>query len=93
MRPHHDYQLKDIANYVGYQDEVYFRRKFKQVTGTPPAAFMRNARQKIVAFHASTIGNLLALNITPYAAPDDHPWVEYYRRKYETNSVLPLVKR
>jgi ABC-type Fe3+-hydroxamate transport system substrate-binding protein len=92
MRPHHDYQLKDIANYVGYQDEVYFRRKFKQVTGTPPAAFMRNARQKIVAFHASTIGNLLALNITPYAAPADHPWVEYYRRKYETNSVLPLVK-
>ncbi|MGO4694817.1 helix-turn-helix domain-containing protein [Paenibacillus sp. 2TAB26] len=92
MRPHHDYQLKDISSYVGYQDEVYFRRKFKQITGTPPAAFMRYARQKIVAFHANMIGNLLALNITPHAAPEDHPWVEYYRRKYDTSSVLSLAK-
>ncbi|MGG4142509.1 helix-turn-helix domain-containing protein [Paenibacillus algorifonticola] len=91
MKPDSEYQLKDIASYVGYQDELYFRRKFKKITGTPPAAFMKNAKKRIVAFHANMIGHLLALHITPHAAPAEHPWTEYYRRKYDTHSVLPLA--
>ncbi|WP_338554300.1 helix-turn-helix domain-containing protein [Paenibacillus sp. KS-LC4] len=92
MKLNTEYQLKDIASYVGYQDELYFRRKFKKITGTPPAAFMKNAKKKVVAYHANMIGHLLALYITPHAAPGDHPWTEYYRRKYGAHSVLPLAQ-
>ncbi|MHA7964770.1 helix-turn-helix domain-containing protein [Paenibacillus sp. CAU 1782] len=85
-----NYSLKDIARNVGYQDDMYFRRKFRQLSGIPPAAFMRNCRRKIVAYHASAIGSLLALKVIPYAAPESHPWADYYRRKYETDNVLSL---
>lgn len=92
MLPQTDYELKDIAAYVGYKDIPYFRRKFKQITGVAPATFMRNAKLKIVAYHGSLIGALLTLNIIPSAAPADHPWTEYYRRKYEPGAVLPLAQ-
>lgn len=90
IRTGKQYRLKDIARYVGYHDDLYFRRKFKQVSGIPPAAFMKNSKQKIVAYHSWSIGGLLALQIIPCAAPANHPWTEYYQRKYETNTVLPL---
>ncbi len=83
-------RLQDIARHVGYQDDIYFRRKFKQITGVPPAAFMKNSRQKIAAYHFPNIGQLLALEITPCAAPADHPWTDYYKRKYQLNTVLAL---
>ncbi|MEK4043021.1 helix-turn-helix domain-containing protein [Paenibacillus sp. FSL H8-0048] len=92
MLPQTNYELKDIAAYVGYKDVPYFRRKFKQITGVAPATFMRNAKLKIAVCHGSLIGALLSLNIIPCAAPADHPWAEYYRRKYETDAVLPLAR-
>ncbi|NEW05860.1 AraC family transcriptional regulator [Paenibacillus sp. SYP-B3998] len=90
MRTGGEYRLQDIARHVGYQDDIYFRRKFKQISGIPPATFMRNNRQKIVAYHMFNIGQLIPLQITPCAAPADHPWTDYYQRKYQTDSVLPL---
>ncbi|OMG01227.1 helix-turn-helix domain-containing protein [Paenibacillus sp. FSL R7-0337] len=93
MLPQTNYELKDIAAYVGYKDVPYFRRKFKQITGVAPATFMRNAKLKIAVCHGSLIGSLLTLNIIPCAAPADHPWAEYYRRKYETDAALPLAKQ
>lgn len=90
MRIESGRRISDIAHYVGFKDEAYFRRKFKQVTGIPPAAFMRNARQNIAAYHSEAIGVLLALHIVPSAAPASHPWTDYYRRKYATEQVLPL---
>lgn len=90
MRRGGPYRIRDIARHVGYHDDIYFRRKFKQVSGIPPAAFIKNNRQKIVAYDALNIGQLLALQVTPYAAPAEHPWTDYYQRKYETNSVLGL---
>lgn len=92
MLPQTNYALKDIAAYVGYKDVPYFRRKFKQITGVAPATFMRNAKLKIAVCHGSLTGVLLTLNIIPCAAPADHPWAEYYRRKYETDAVLPLAQ-
>lgn len=91
MRNDHNYRLKDVASYVGYQDESYFRRKFKQISGIPPAAFLRNSKQKIAAVHPFSIGILLALQIIPCAAPANHPWTYYYRRKYQTDKVIPLA--
>jgi ABC-type Fe3+-hydroxamate transport system substrate-binding protein len=83
-------RLRDIARHVGYHDDVYFRRKFKQISGMPPAAFMKNSRQKIVAYNASNIGQLIALQVNPSAAPAEHPWTDYYKRKYHMNTLLPL---
>ncbi|MBD2846538.1 AraC family transcriptional regulator [Paenibacillus sp. IB182496] len=83
-------RMSDIARHVGYPDEIYFRRKFKQVTGVPPAAFRHNSRQKIAAVDDPAIGILLALQIIPSAAPSNHPWTDYYRRKYDPSDVLAL---
>ncbi|WP_020620391.1 AraC family transcriptional regulator [Paenibacillus daejeonensis] len=82
--------LKEIGSLVGYPEEGYFRRKFRQITGIAPAAFIRNSRQRIVAYHPQVIGILLALQMIPCAAPDSHPWTAYYRRKYHTDRVSPL---
>lgn len=90
MRAEGRHSIKDIAQHVGFRDEAYFRRTFKKISGVPPAAFIRNAKQKIVAYHPEAIGVLLALYIVPSAAPISHPWTEYYRRKYATDNVLPL---
>lgn len=90
MRTGGEYRIQDIARHVGYHDDIYFRRKFKQISGIPPATFMRNNRQKIVAYHMFNIGQLIPLQITPCAAPADHPWTDYYKRKYQTDSVLSL---
>ncbi|HBS44668.1 MAG TPA: AraC family transcriptional regulator [Paenibacillus sp.] len=83
-------RLRDIARYVGYQDDFYFRRKFKQISGVPPAEYMKNSRRKIVAYDFPNIGQLIALQIIPYAAPADHPWTDYYKRKYQIDVLLPL---
>lgn len=90
MRAEGRHSIKDIAQHVGFRDEAYFRRTFKKISGVPPATFIRNARQKIAAYHPEAIGVLLALYIVPSAAPISHPWTEYYRRKYATDNVLPL---
>ncbi|GGH42012.1 HTH-type transcriptional activator Btr [Paenibacillus silvae] len=91
MRNDHSLRLKEIATCVGFTDEMYFRRKFKQISGLPPAAFIRNSKQRIAAVHPLAIGTLLALQVIPCAAGANHPWTAYYRRKYETDKVTPLV--
>lgn len=92
MRNDHSLRLKEIASCVGFSDEMYFRRKFKQISGLPPAAFIRNSKQRIAAVHPLAIGTLLALQVIPCAAGANHPWTAYYRRKYETDKVIPLVE-
>ena len=90
MRAGQSYRIKDIARHVGYHDDLYFRRKFKQVAGVPPAVFAKRSKQRVAACSADVIGVLLALHIIPCAAPASHPWVSYYRSKYDTASIEPL---
>ncbi len=40
--------LKDIAQQVGFDDEYYFNRRFRQVIGIPPKKFARQYRQRTV---------------------------------------------
>ncbi|MDQ8737461.1 AraC family transcriptional regulator [Paenibacillus sp. LHD-38] len=54
--------INEIATAVGYQDALYFSRKFSQATGMYPTEF-RQTPKRIVAFQY--IGTLLALGITP----------------------------
>lgn len=90
MQSGRTYRIKDIAKHVGYADELYFRRKFKRISGVTPAAFMKTCKQSIVACDGAVIGILLALRIIPGGAPADHPWTDYYKRKYETARVIAL---
>lgn len=85
-----DIRLRDIAKQVGYQDEYYFGRKFKQKIGIPPAAYMKSRKRKITAYSFPNIGQLLALRIVPYAAPMDHSWTDQYRRKYDSDVIVKL---
>lgn len=90
MQSGQTYRIKDIAKHVGYPDELYFRRKFKRISGVTPAAFMKTCKQSIIACDDTVIGILLALHIIPGGAPADHPWTGYYKRKYETARVIAL---
>ncbi|MFC3746140.1 helix-turn-helix domain-containing protein [Paenibacillus sp. GCM10012306] len=90
MRSGGQHRLRDIARHVGYHDDIYFRRKFKQISGVPPATFIKNSREKVVAYDFPNIGQLIALQMNPFAAPADHPWTDYYRRKYQMDALLPL---
>ncbi|MEK4437560.1 MULTISPECIES: AraC family transcriptional regulator [Paenibacillus] len=75
-----DLRLRDIAHQVGYQDEFYFSRKFKKIVGVSPSVYMNSRRRKIAAYHIGVTGHLLALNMTPYAAPLHPKWTAYYYR-------------
>ncbi|MFB9278724.1 AraC family transcriptional regulator [Cohnella cellulosilytica] len=80
--------LREVAREVGYNEE-YFSRKFKQQTGIPPATFIRNRQRRIAAYSFPNIGQLLALQIVPFAAPMDHSWTNLYD-KYKADVVTVL---
>ncbi|UQZ35987.1 AraC family transcriptional regulator [Paenibacillus sp. PK3_47] len=78
-------KLRDIAHKVGYADEFYFSRKFKKMIGIPPAVYMKSRRRKLAAYTPGLLGQLLPLNITPYAAALHPKWTEYYYRNYRAD--------
>lgn len=75
-------RLREIAHRVGYADEFYFSRKFKKMIGVAPAVYMKSRRRKLAAYTPALLGQLLPLNITPYAAALHPKWTEYYYRNY-----------
>lgn len=75
-------KLKDIAHRVGFQDEFYFIRQLKKHIGMPPTQFMKQRQRKIVAYDASVLGYLLALNIIPHAAPIHPKWTSSYNQNF-----------
>ncbi|MFC4600897.1 AraC family transcriptional regulator [Cohnella hongkongensis] len=85
-----DMKLSDIAHQVGYQDEFYFSRKFKQATGLTPSAYAKNRRSKVAAYMSPVIGHLLALNLMPFAAPLHPKWTPYYYNIYRTDIPFHL---
>ncbi|MFB9279509.1 AraC family transcriptional regulator [Cohnella cellulosilytica] len=85
-----DMKLSDVAHQVGYQDEFYFSRKFKQTTGLTPSAYARNRRRKFAAYMSPIAGHLLALNLMPYAAPLHPKWTSHYYNSYRTDIPLHL---
>ncbi|MGF7045592.1 ABC-type Fe3+-hydroxamate transport system substrate-binding protein [Paenibacillus sp. DS2015] len=85
-----DARLQDIAHQVGYNDEFYFSRKFKQEVGVSPKAYMKKRRRKIVAYSTPILGQLLALKMIPYAAPLHPKWSAYYYKMYRRDIPLHL---
>ncbi|MFC3767858.1 ABC transporter substrate-binding protein [Paenibacillus sp. GCM10012303] len=83
-------KLRDIAHQVGYSDEFYFSRKFKQAAGVSPSAYMKKRRRKIAAYTSAILGHLLALGIVPYAAPMHPKWTASYHKKYRSDIPVHL---
>lgn len=83
-------KLKDIAHEVGFNDEFYFSRKFKKVVHLTPSVYMKSRRRKIAAYSSAVIGQLLALNIIPYAAPLHPKWTAYYYKMYRNDIRVHL---
>ncbi|MCS7460329.1 AraC family transcriptional regulator [Paenibacillus doosanensis] len=83
-----DHRLKDLAQQIGYSDEYYFSRKFKQETGVSPTVYMNSRRRKIAAYQIPITGQLLALKMIPYAAPLHPKWTGYYYKMY--GSEIPV---
>ncbi|WP_340399927.1 helix-turn-helix domain-containing protein [Paenibacillus sp. FSL H8-0079] len=61
-------RMKEVATLVGYRDEYYFNRRFKQMEGISPGQFILNHRQSSSNICVmSCLGHLLALGIRPAA--------------------------
>ncbi|AFS77477.1 AraC family HTH transcriptional regulator [Gottschalkia acidurici 9a] len=62
-----DDKLFDIARNVGFNDEYYFSRRFKQTVGISPGQYRYNNRQNIRIFAPYLEDFLLSLGVTPIA--------------------------
>ncbi|UTR13162.1 AraC family transcriptional regulator [Salipaludibacillus sp. LMS25] len=85
-----DIKIRDVANEVGYNDEYYLSRKFKQLVGLSPSAYRQRRTKKIAAYDFFSVGYLLALNIYPFAAPIHPKWTSYYFYHYRKDIPIHL---
>ncbi|MFF2093045.1 ABC transporter substrate-binding protein [Paenibacillus sp. NPDC058174] len=60
--------IREIAQDVGYSDEFYFSRRFKEISGYPPALFASSKNVRIVSLSYPYTDHLLTLGIMPCAA-------------------------
>ncbi|MCP1358319.1 helix-turn-helix domain-containing protein [Aneurinibacillus migulanus] len=57
-------KITEVAKTVGYQDEYYFSRKFKQVVGVSPSSYMQSLRRRITVLTSAFVGDLMALGVS-----------------------------
>nr|WP_285858684.1 AraC family transcriptional regulator [Paenibacillus sp. MER 99-2] len=74
-----------IATQVGFKDEFYFSRRFKQQEGVSPSMYMKQREPRVIGLLFTS--HLLALGMTPIGAPDYHLYRNEYVRPY-----LPEIK-
>lgn len=83
--------MQSVAHQVGYKDEFYFSRKFKQQEGISPTAYLRNRQPRVIGLLYTS--HLLALGIIPVGAPDYHlyqnKYVEPYLNKMQSFPWMP----
>ncbi|RFB31518.1 helix-turn-helix domain-containing protein [Brevibacillus sp. VP] len=83
-------RLKDVAHQIGYNDEFYFSRKFKQEVGVSPTTYMKRRQKRIAIYSHRLLGYVLALEVIPYAAPLHPKWSSIYYEKYRTEIPIHL---
>ncbi|UKS24253.1 AraC family transcriptional regulator [Paenibacillus sp. HWE-109] len=80
-------KIKDLAGLVGYRDEFYFSRRFKENSGCAPKQYTSEQLESIVSLSYPYTDHLTTLGIVPSAA-------QYHRAAYlpvEAKSLnLPL---
>lgn len=85
--------LADIVSRIGYRSESHFSNLFKKQTGIAPAVYQRNQKRKIAAYSWINLGQIVALQTIPFAAPLDQYWTDHYRSKYEYEVKVRLSHR
>jgi len=65
--------LHQIAACVGYRDEFYLSRKFKQVVGVAPTIYLKKPK-KLISLAPNYTASMLALDVQPYMASMT-PWI------------------
>lgn len=63
-----DEPVSHVAAQVGYGDEFYFSKRFKETHGYPPSAFPRAETMKVISLSAPYTDHLFALGLIPSAA-------------------------
>ncbi|MGQ8874504.1 helix-turn-helix domain-containing protein [Paenibacillus sp. TSA_86.1] len=69
-----DDRLHDIASHVGFSNEYYFSRRFKQYAGVSPGVYRRHHRQEVRVFAPYLEDFLLALGVKPILQGSHHAW-------------------
>ncbi|MBD2844759.1 helix-turn-helix domain-containing protein [Paenibacillus sp. IB182496] len=82
--------VRDVSRTVGYEDEGYFSRRFKQKLGITPSAYRTSNHYRAVALNYHTIGYLLALQIIPSGARLDPRYVREYHDRYADDVAVRL---
>ncbi|WP_434749990.1 AraC family transcriptional regulator [Paenibacillus amylolyticus] len=72
--------MLSVAKQVGFKDEFYFSRRFKQQEGVSPSAYMKKSEPRVIGLLFTS--HLLALGITPIGVPDYHVFRNEYIRPY-----------
>ncbi len=63
-----DERLRQIAERVGFADEFYFNRRFKQATGLTPGQYRAEKRKRLRVVAFQYLGEMLALGVAPVAS-------------------------
>jgi len=82
---------RDVAHTIGYGDDAHFRRMFKESTGHPPSVYISRGLDRIATVSYSYAAHLLALDITPCAAPVDRQR-ESHRTSYHERIAMHLLR-
>ena len=69
-----DDRLHDIASHVGFNNEYYFSRRFKQYAGVSPGVYRRHHRQEVSVFAPYLEDFLLALGVKPILQGSHRAW-------------------
>ncbi|WP_440119057.1 helix-turn-helix domain-containing protein [Paenibacillus sp. QZ-Y1] len=69
-----DDRLHDIAQNVGFSNEYYFGRRFKQYAGISPGLYRRHYRQDVRVFAPYLEDFVLALGVTPVLQCSHRSW-------------------
>lgn len=83
-----DDSLQVIADHIGFSNEYYFNRRFKQIVGVTPGQYRRNHQQNIRVFAPFLEDFLLALGITPVAQIFHEGWG---KQNYLNLLQIPIV--
>lgn len=92
-------RVRDIAERVGFRDEYYFSRRFKQTTGLTPTAYRNgNHSRSPRIFSIQYLGELLELGIRPVATnspmlgglSDESSGVQGVDEPFDMERIAPL---
>ncbi|GED67378.1 hypothetical protein BRE01_10800 [Brevibacillus reuszeri] len=84
-----DKRLREVARLIGYEDEFYFSRRFKQQVGVSPSVYIRMSQKHVSPVTLQYAEYLMALGIRPIAAPEDQ--VLYLREQLQLKEADYIV--